>query len=155
MKALAPVIVASLILGTPLCAHAGDGRAILPSWFKDGSPNSTSIFISNISNEQVTIYVKLFKENGDPYDEASESGTNFLVARGFSGDPLSVSGATLDTNATGEFRILGSGPTETGYGVIEWESSGRSRFAVIAFARYTFTEPSGIAVVPVNDLQPF
>ena len=138
-------------------AFGGEGGAILPSWFKDLTPWSTSIFVSNVSDEQVTVYLTLYDENGNIYNESSESGTNFLVVRGFSGDPLSTSGATLQANRTGEFRILGTGATQTGYGQIKWTSAGYSRVALIAFARYTVVASSGTAmsVVPVNRLEPF
>jgi hypothetical protein len=144
------------ILGyTP--AYGGDGGAILPSWYKDPSPMYTSIFVSNVSDEQVTVYITLYNVDGNTYTESSETGTNLSVERGFSGDPMSVSGATLQANATGELRVLGTGVLKTGYGEIKWSSTGSSRVALIAFARQTFDASSGLAfaVFPVNGFVPF
>jgi len=144
------------ILGyTP--AYGGDGGAILPSWFKDSSPMYTSIFVSNVSDEQVTVHLTLYDANGNVYTESSETGTNFSVNFGFSGDPLSVSGATLQANATGELRVLGTGAQKSGYGEVKWSSTGSSRVALIAFARQTIDISSGFAfaVIPVNGFVPF
>jgi hypothetical protein len=150
------LLLGGQILGdTP--AYAGDGGAVLPSWYKDTSPWYTSIFVSNVSDEQVTIHITLYDADGNTYTEASESGTNFSVVRGFSGDPLSTSGATLQANVTGEFRILGTGSVRTGYGQLKWSSTGSSRVALIAYARQTFDASSGVALamVPVNGFAPF
>jgi hypothetical protein len=144
------------ILGyTP--AYGGDSGAILPHWLKDPSPMYTTIFISNISDEQVTVYLTLYNVDGNSYTESSETGTNFSVERGFSGDPMSAGGATLQANATGELRVLGTGTLKTGYGQIKWSSTGSSRVALIAFARETIDVSSGFAfaVFPVNGFVPF
>jgi hypothetical protein len=144
------------ILGyTP--AYGGDGGAILPAWYKDSSPMYTSILVSNVSDEQVTVHITLYNFDGNTYTESSETGTNISVERGFSGDPMSSGGATLQANATGELRVLGTGALKHGYGEVKWSSSGSSRVALIAFARQTVDMSNGFAfaVFPVNSFVPF
>ena len=165
MKKLRTVFVCLFLFASFSAAFAQDsqGKAIIPHWEKyltSISHVSPTMFLSNISSETVTVKVTLYDENGNVYDESSETGsTNFRIQGAFSGDPMSAAGATLGPNQSGRI-IIENGSFQAGYGEITWSTgTANIQVALVAGLRgmYSQLSPDRYArwFVPINDLKPF
>ena len=127
-KRLFSALSALLLTST---AWAGGGSAVMPHWAKDAY-SSTHLYITNISDETITVYVDLYDQNGNRYTETSETGDNIATAT-FSGDPT-ASGGTLGAKQTGIISIKALGNYYYGGASIQWASSGDSRVDAVAWA---------------------
>ncbi len=151
-------LITLLFLLSPSLCLAGDGSGILPHWNKT-STNKSMIYITNISDSTVTVFITLYDESGSEYTESSETGTNLVSLGSLTGDPLSTSGATLDANESGIFKIERLGASKYGYGVITWSTSGKETVALIVHNQVGYWDTSllnpAFVSYPVNDHRPF
>lgn len=134
---------------------AGEGQAVVPSWLKS-STNYSQIELTNLSSEEVTVFITFYDVNGTVYNESSETGTNFTVSV-MSGDPLSTSGATLASGKTGTIEVSATGSFKKGYAIVSWSSSGDSRVALMGFVRNdsVTADRLGRGLIPINNWKIF
>ena len=92
----------------------------LPQWTKS-SNESYRYFVSNISNSDIDIEIKLFDSDNDRYIESSEPGTQFIVASQFTSNPIE-SPARLLAGHTGNITINRIGANQWGTAKIIWQS---------------------------------
>ena len=131
---------------------AGEGSGIIPFWQTDYTTN-TAVYITNISGSDVTVKVVLYDQYGNPYDESSESGTQYFGATG----AVTSTGTTVAANNSIAIQVKAPNNGLKGYGTISWSSAGSEPVALIANARLQqyATTIDGHAVYPVNNFQPF
>lgn len=96
-----------IILSTSL--FAGSGKAIIPDW-KANSPtgNITYLTISNITDHNISVTVKLYDQNGNILSPSEYR--NFVV-----------SNTQLEPKSSGLLTISFD-TSKFGFGVIEWEN---------------------------------
>ncbi len=123
------ILLAYILLASIL--NAGSGSATAPYWQKLETFQLTTISLTNISSENVTVFIMLKDIDGIAYDESSENGTNIEIGSNFSGDPLSNNGALLEAGKTGTLTIKDTGNLKTGYSTIEWVSNGSNIRALV------------------------
>jgi|GEM_PF-5000603 len=131
----------------------GSGSALLNHWYK-GSTDSTTLYVTNISDTTITFYVELYDQNGTLYNENTETGDNINVV-GFSGDPT-AGGGTLQPKQTGKMGVRNLGDSRYGAGIIRWEAQDDVRVAATAFAYRTYI-PSDFSIftIDINGGAPF
>lgn len=147
----------TLLAGISSSALAeSNGKAFFPGWLSTSAGTQTRFFVTNISDSTSTVTFKLYKHNGSVYDETSESGQNFTFYGSFSGDPTSITGATLGPNMTGAIYV-NSSLFNFGYGVIEWTSEGNKQVSFIASGLNDYQNGNqfGRAAISINDGKPF
>lgn len=158
----------SLSLITIACSltsisFAASGTATLPFWSKNDQNNYCYISLTNISDSSVTVMVKFIEfDTGTVYDESTEPGTtNVSIEKGFSGDPLSASGATLAPYQTGWVRLHSSGTPRAGYSIVEWysdELTSKSLIGVLTLVNFKDIAGDSIpfpSFFQINGGQPF
>lgn len=148
---------ASLSLLTAPIALAGSGSATIPNWVNT-TGGVTTLFISNVSESISNIKVKLYDQEGNLYLESTQAGQNITFSGPFVGDPMSSSGATLESQKSGSIQIdTGSGLFIFGYGVVEWTSENEKQSSIIASGLLEYQSGSafGRANIEINNGRAF
>ncbi|MBM4053443.1 MAG: hypothetical protein FJ264_01975 [Planctomycetes bacterium] len=160
MKIAIIFLVFSLImtLVLPCTAIAGSsGKVIVPYWQKASNMKSV-VSVSNISNSSVDVTISLFDENGNIYNESSESGTNLWVFWGLSSSPLDTPVA-LASHKTGQLIIDKVGSSKGGYAIVQWSSTSNEAVALITTIQYyaynSASDFGSIVIIPLNNGMPF
>jgi hypothetical protein len=149
------IILMLLFTSSLVSLYAGSGKAIIPHWFKS-STTKWVLRVSNISNSDVMVKVKLINYDSLIYNENSENSANIYAAEGFSENPIDGF-VTLSANSTGFVQVNAVGAVKNGFGLIEWQSSDNTNVALIAHGiiTYTYNDRYSKAVYPINDFKPF
>lgn len=126
MKFLKSFFCATLVtLSIPVIASPEcKGDAYIPTWQKHfgSSYQYTHLLLSNISDVEIGVQVELYDQNGNLYEEISESGTNINLDPIWTGDPIEPSTAILAANSTAYIIFPATGAAKYGYGIVHWES---------------------------------
>lgn len=155
MKISSMLAVLCLMFGA-IGVQAGEGSTLLPHWSKTGT-HSYVLFVTNIAESPITVHVELYDQDGNYYNESSESGDDITIKSAFVGDPTD-GGGTLLPKQTGKV-VLNTGSTARyGGGLVRWESTSDLRVAAVAYAYRHYSSTSGVGgqvAVEVNHSDPF
>ncbi|MGC0119693.1 hypothetical protein [Pseudoalteromonas piscicida] len=130
------------LLACSTLSYAGNGKAVVPHWLASTN-GSTSVFISNITDNPLRVTIKFYDQNGNV--KKAERYENF-----------SNSGTEIQANSSAYVNIGQSGVTGYGYATIEWENIGDADdvFGLVAYAHFAKTTLYRSAI-PINDGNPF
>lgn len=139
-------------------AHASSGSAIAPYFMKKEGAAYTTVNVTNVANEIVTVFIRIYDSNGNLYTEETESDQNISIEENFIGDPLSDQGGELSPMKRGSIRLKPAGDYRGGIVVIEWVSDGANTSALVGFAgKVTIkeNEANDALILPINGGLPF
>ncbi|TIH15272.1 hypothetical protein D0S45_11415 [Marinifilum sp. JC120] len=152
MKSFRVVLLACVIaMLSCSAAFAGSGKAIMPHWLAqhNGGSNiqSSIIFISNITQHDLTVKITIYKKDGSIKTQGNAF-TNFKN-----------NNTEIGAGKTGVLDIKWeniSNTSDYGYAVIEWENKNYDDDVVglVAWGRWAETGPRGYAI-EINNGQPF
>jgi len=92
----------------------------LSTWYKS-SGGMFNVWVSNRSEQDVNVQIKLHRTNGSLYTEATEPGSNISVFGQFTSSP--IEGETvLAPNHSGWVYLPNGGNEEFGYAELTWTS---------------------------------
>nr|VFK60400.1 MAG: hypothetical protein BECKUNK1418G_GA0071005_101133 [Candidatus Kentron sp. UNK]VFK69246.1 MAG: hypothetical protein BECKUNK1418H_GA0071006_101232 [Candidatus Kentron sp. UNK] len=152
-------MIGALLLSVTGAVFAeGEGSAIIPRWMKHPA-GASHLQITNITDVQVDVVVRLYDQNGNTYDNT--------VHGAITCDPWMACNVNqpamtmvIPPHGTGQFYVNNSvgGGAWYGYGKISWSYSGaedtpKPNQALIANGYYYTT--NGRAEFPINNWQPF
>lgn len=130
-------------------ALAGSGSSVIPWWARDTN-TMTFINVSNISDSQVKVCIKLFDHTGSLYTTGVTAGLAFV------GNPVNSSCATLEAKQTGSISVAKTtAPNINGYGTIEWSSTGDQSVAMVAYGGYQQSAFYMSGSITINGSRPF
>lgn len=166
-KILVCLLVMVCLLSLGILTYGASGSAVIPNYIVSNNPggsiNASYFYISNLTNDQVSIKVTFFKQDGSVLRDSSSGMGNGNV-RGndllnYNETDTSTSASfTLGANQSGSIFLLDLYPGTYGYGFIEWEQDSKTAHALIADGFRTYQYPSGAYSrysVPINNGLPF
>ncbi|HAS87784.1 MAG TPA: hypothetical protein DCS48_00510 [Desulfovibrio sp.] len=149
VKIMFVACVISILMST--AAFAGSGKAIMPHWLAqhNGHQNiqSSLIFISNITQHDLTVKITVYNKDGS------------VKIQGLEFDNFQNNNTEIGAGKSVEYRIKWdqiSNKSSFGYAVIEWENKNYDDDVVglVAWGRWAETGSKGYAV-EINNGQPF
>lgn len=140
-------------------AFAKSGSTVIPH-IMDGGSRSFHLFLSNITDSDIEVFVTLFGADGQVILESAESGDNLVPYAHYQEYTEPTVGQYSISVVIGPhqtFRLsVNNGIDNHGYGVIEWVSQGNEVKALTAQA-WVLSSAGGYYsyTVPINAGLPF
>lgn len=149
-------------------ASANSGMATIPYFYaSDGTYYSSSVyFISNVTEEPITVTITLYKEDGTILTDTDNDsttgtirGTNFSSYSEYS-DINSPSSLTVTLNGleSGYLSICSS-TLSFGHGVIKWNQDSNALYGLVShgymYQKRNSTDQTSRTAIDINNSQPF